>query len=82
MTIKQAINEARKIGEWSVVIHMPSSINVGFMNCNGREEETQLDIWGDNPEKELDNLWKDLHTWLGGETDSITYVSYLGYVEN
>lgn len=82
MTIQQAINEARKTGEWSVVIHMPSSINIGFVNGDGREDETQFDIFGDNPEKELEDLWKDLHMELDGDIDSITYVSYLGYVEN
>lgn len=83
MTIKKAIAEAKRTCNWSVVDHEPTSVNVGFFNlAEGREDETQFDTWGDNPEKELEDLWNDLCKEFNSSRTNVLYVEALGYIQD
>ena len=83
MTIEQAIAEAKATGNWSVVKHEPTSVNVGFYNyTDERDDETQFDLWGDDHEKELTDLWNELGEELESKLNEVLYVEALGYVES
>jgi len=81
MTIKEAIKVAKENGEWCVSPYEPTSVNVGFINNDGHEDETQFDLL-ENFEKELEDMWDELHRELEGKIDSVTYVEALGYIED
>ena len=74
MTIKEAIAKAKKEFDWTWAPYEPVTVAVGFINDEGREDETALDLWGDDAEKELDYLWNDLHAEFGADIDGVTYV--------
>ena len=81
MTIKEAIAVAKNLGEWSVVKHEPTSVNVGFIETdNFRENEVQLDTWGDDHEAELESVWNDLCREFGSSERNVLYVHALGYI--
>lgn len=80
MTIREAIAEAKRIGEWSVVSHNPTSVAVGFKNKFGKDDETELDLYEDDKESELEELWTSLCTELESDLNSITYVEAYGYI--
>ena len=61
MRISEAIAEAKKRGSW---YNGPTSVSVGFLNNEGNEDETELDVYGENgksTETELEELWESLH---------------------
>ena len=80
MTITEAIQEAKTRGDWSVVDHEPSSINVWYMRYM-ESTSVQLDTWGDNHEKELENLWDEMCEEFGSTLDGVISVEALGYIE-
>ena len=41
----------------------------------------QLDTWGDNHEKELENLWDEMCEEFGSTLDGVISVEALGYIE-
>lgn len=79
MRIIEAIEEARKDYDW-VDINHPTSVIVGFINKNGRTDETELDLYSGEMEAELENLWSELAEELGSDIDLIEYVDMIGYI--
>lgn len=78
MTIKEAIAQAKSVSNWSVVDYEPATVNIGFFNLeDDREDETQLETFGNDHEKELDDLWDTLCKELGSSKSSVLYVEVL-----
>ena len=86
MTISEAIAKAKKENEWfeGLAVAYGTSVDVGFINREGREDETQFDLYAFGTygyEKELNDLWEDQHNdILDADVDAVTYVSMLGYI--
>ena len=82
MTIEEAIEVAKDTGDWvSDDTEFPVSCNVGFVNWEGRDDETQFDLWED-PEQELIELWEDQYDLImEADLDSVTYVEIVPYEE-
>ena len=83
MKMTEAIEEARKSGDWPVTGHEPTSVNVRFVSADDEDDETQLDLYGDTPEKreeELEELWGSLYEELEAAPDAVTGVEALGYI--
>ena len=49
----------------------PGTYNIGFINSEGRDDETQFDA---NEYNELVELWEDFCMENGFQYDSVTYV--------
>lgn len=82
MTIKEAIKKARQNFEWTdMPAGEPSSVDIGFLRSDGREDETQFDLYSDDMEKELDDLWDEMCYELESGKRDVLYVSLLGYIE-
>ena len=83
MKIREAVDEARRSGDWPVTNHEPTSVNVRFVSAGCEDDETQLDLYGDTPKKreeELEELWDSLHEELEAAPDAVTGVEALGYI--
>lgn len=52
------------------------SYHIGFVNREGKDDETELDALS---KKDLNELWKSLHEELNCEVDSITYIESVSY---
>ena len=78
MTIKSAIFEAKRNGMWNA--EKPTSVNVLYMTKWLFEDETQLDLYSDDKEKELISLWKSLEVEMGALNKSVIQVETLGYI--
>ena len=74
MTIKEAIQKAKATYEWNYVPYDPFTALVGFVGESGREDETCIDLYSDNPERELEEVWKELAKEFGAKPDSVTYI--------
>ena len=79
MTIKDAIEKAKREFEWYTVDGVPFTAAVSFINNDGREDETSFDLWGDNPVNELDSLWNEMASEFDASLDSVTYVESHDY---
>ena len=77
MTITMAIQQAKENYDWQPVPGAPASVRVRFINSNGQDDETELDLYSDNKEQELDELWASLHDEMSADLDSITGVSLI-----
>lgn len=82
MTIEEAIEVAKETGDWiDDLDNLPVSCDVGFVNRDGRDDETQFDLWED-PEGELIDLWEDQYDLImEADLDSVTYVEIVPYEE-
>lgn len=82
MTIEDAIDVAKDTGDWvSDDTEFPVSCDVGFVNRDGRDDETQFDLWID-PEQELIDLWEEQCEFTMRSTlDGVSYVIVVPYVE-
>lgn len=83
MKMTEAIEEARESGDWPVTGHEPTSVNVRFVSAGSEDDETQLDLYGDTPEKreeELEELWDSLCDEFEAAQDAVTGVEALGYI--
>ena len=83
MKIREAVDEARRSGDWLVTNHEPTSVNVRFVSAGSEDDETQLDLYGDTPEKreeELEELWDSLCDEFEAAQDAVTGVKALGYI--
>lgn len=74
MTIYEAIAKAKGEHEWSYTRHDPFTVAVGFINDEGCEDETCFDLYGDDPERELNDLWNDMAYEFESKIDGVTYV--------
>ena len=80
MRISEAIEKEKKRGSW---YNGPTSVSVGFLNNEGNEDETELDVYGENgksTETELEELWESLHEEMEANVDAILYVEAYGYI--
>lgn len=77
MKIRDAIKSERNRGSWP---EGPTSVDVCFINCDGLDDETQLDLYGPDTEAELEQLWSDLHEEMDAEIDSVTSVEAYGCI--
>lgn len=85
MTIREAVEEAKKCGEWSVVDGEPTSVDIEFWTDEGRDDETQLDIWGFTDEEkiaELEDLWASLCYEFESDKNNINSVYAYGYIRD
>ena len=80
MTISEAITKAMEEGEWSIVDGEPTSVIVGFETLDGKRDETELDLYSDNPSKELSKLWSSLAAEMESSNENILYVNAYGYI--
>ena len=80
MTINEAIVTARTACTWGITPYEPTSVDVGFIDRTGREDETQFDLYSGSPEQELERLWESMHDEFGADHDSVTYVEAYGYI--
>jgi len=83
MNIRDAVRQAKKMGEWSVVEYEPTSVDVEFVTDDGRDDETQLDIWGATDEEkinELEWLWESLCYEMESDRNSVSSVFAYGYI--
>lgn len=77
MTIAQAIQQAKENYDWQPVPGEPASVQVRFINRDGQDDETELNLYADNKEQELGELWASLHDEMSADLDSITGVSLI-----
>ena len=59
MTLNEAISNSKGIGEWSIVEHEPTSVDIDFVNDDGKLDQTQFDLYSDKKEEELTLLFHD-----------------------
>ena len=79
MTIKSAVNKAKSSYTWSIVPHEPTTVSVRYKTKDGTLQETDFDLYTDDPETELANLWERLCGELGSERDAVQAVEAFGY---
>ena len=80
MTIKEAVGEAKALYNWSIVPHEPTSVCVQYKTKDGALSETEFDLYLDDPETELVDLWERLCEELGTGRDAVESVAAYGYV--
>lgn len=78
MIIEQGIEKAKASYNWNFVQGEPSVALIQFKDRNRRDEETELDLYTDDPEMELCELWKSLREELNADLDSVQLVSLTG----
>lgn len=82
MEIKMAIERAKKDGNWSIITNKPTSVVVSFMNNANIEDETELDLYSEDLESELAELWDMLAEEMDLAKDKVISVEAYGFVKN
>lgn len=82
MEIKMAIERAKKDGNWSIITNKPTSVVVSFMNNANIEDETELDLYSEDLESELAELWDMLAEEMDSAKDKVISVEAYGFVKN
>ena len=81
MTIREAIQQAKEESNWSIVVHEPTTVRVDYTDSvNGRIHNIELDLYTDNPELELEQLWAELCKELNALTTGVCSVEAYGYI--
>ena len=86
MTIQEAIAEAKKNFEWSIVQYEPTTVRIGFLSKwyetddNYHHDETEFDLYDEDKETELAELWESQCEELGSALDKVEYVEAYGYI--
>ena len=80
MTIAEAIRKAKEEQNWNVVPNEPTSVSVLFAENSGQWFETELDLYGDDKEAELTELWASPCDEMLSATDRIVEVKAYGYI--
>ena len=80
MKIREAIRKAEKAGEWSIVLHEPTSIEIYFINDDGREDSTQFDLYADDKITEAEELYQTFCRENNFPEDTVTAVEAYGYI--
>lgn len=80
MTIAESIRKAKEEQNWNVVPNEPTSVSVLFADNSGQWFETELDLYGDNKEVELAELWASLCEEMDSKEDRIVEVKAYGYI--
>lgn len=73
MTVAEAVAKAREDGSWDDSSDI-LEVNVGFRNYDGKEDETQLDLYCNDKVKELERLWDSLYLEMDSCKDGILYL--------
>ena len=74
MTIKAAIEQAKQDYVWTAVYGAPMTVSVCFRNMDGEVDETELDLYEDDKETELEELWESLCDEMDSAPDKIVSV--------
>lgn len=82
MEIKMAIKIAKKDGNWSIVPNKPTSVAVVFVNNANIEDETELDLYSEDLESELVELWEMLAEEMDSAKDKVISVEAYGFVKD
>ena len=77
MRISDAVQVEKDHNSWP---EGPTSVGVCFVNREGYDDETELDLHGPDTEAELEGLWADLHEEMEAEIDSVTSVEAYGFI--
>ncbi len=80
MTIKEAIGKAKENGTFSAVPHEPTSADVYFRGEGGSYDATQFDLYAEDKETELDELFTQFCQENRFRSDTVTAVELLGYI--
>ena len=80
MTIKSAITKAKSSYNWSVVPHEPTTVCIQYKTKDGMLQETEFDLYLDDPELELADLWVLLCEELESGRDAVESVEAYGYI--
>lgn len=80
MTIAEAIRKAKEEQNWNVVPNEPTSVSVLFAENSGQWFETELDLYRDDKEAELTELWASLCEEMLSKEDKIVEVKAYGYI--
>ncbi len=80
MTIQSAIIAAKSSYNWSIVPHEPTTVSVRYRIKNGTLLETDFDLYTDDPEIELADLWERLCGELCSVRDAVQSVEAFGCI--
>lgn len=80
MTVSEAVSEAKSSYNWSIVPHEPTTVSVRYIAKDGTLQKTDFDLYADNPESELADLWERLCSELGSGRDAVKSVEAYGYI--
>ena len=80
MTIKSAISAAKASYNWSIVPHEPTTVSVRYIAKDGTLQKTDFDLYTDDPETELEDLWERLCGELCSARDAVQSVRAYGYI--
>ena len=80
MTIKEAVCEAKSSHTWSILPHDPTTVSVRYIAKDGTLQKTDFDLYADDPETELADLWERLCSELGSGRDAVKSVEAYGFI--
>ena len=80
MTIQTAIIAAKSSYNWSIVPHEPTTVSVRYRIKSGTLLETDFDLYTDDPETELADLWERLCGELCSARDAVHSVEAFRYI--
>ena len=60
----------------------PTSVAIHFVNRNGEEDQTELDLYSKNKIHELKELWASLHEEMDADMDAIRSIDVYGCIRN
>lgn len=80
MTIAEAIEKAKEKQRWNVAPHVPTTVAVLFQENRGQWFETELDLYAEDKEKELAELWASLCDEMESAENRIVEVKAYGYI--
>jgi len=77
MTIREAVAEARKDGNWvNVPALEPAVVVVCFRSKYSKYDHMELDLYNEDKEDELDTLWESLYEESGAvSADAVNEVT-------
>ncbi len=80
MKITEAIQKSKKNCTWNITPHSPTSVLVRFMTNDQKEDETELDLYEENKEEELSDLWSSLAKEMESSKNQVIYIEAYGYI--
>lgn len=80
MTIQSAITQAKSSYNWSIVPHEPTTVSVRYRMKGGTLLKTDFDLYTDDLETELADLWERLCSELGSGRDAVQSVKAFGFI--
>lgn len=80
MSIREAIAKAKQENFWT---NVPTTVIVWFYNTSDeRDDVTTFDLFGEDNENELIDLWEDQYEEFGTAENAVYSVEPLGYIED